>query len=208
MTNEERLLSIKSIVLKEKTRQEFREEQRTKLLLDVETKRSDSEILLKVVELFKILGGETESELLTKLDKFVSFGLSFIFGEEYSFVSVLNVAGKDVRLDFKVKKGSGELLDITKACGGGIAEVVSLLLRLFFIIMDKDENAPFLMLDTALINLSDIYASRMSLLLKDICYGLGIQIILLTHTFQFAEFADHNYELLQENGRTISRRIK
>lgn len=206
--DEDRLLKLEDFVSREKHRQEYRKEQIVKLELAVVDKKKDSDILLKVAELFKSLGGESEIDLLKKLDQFVSGGLSFIFGESYTFKSFLNVSGKDVRLDFTVNKDGKDLSTVEDSCGGGVVDVVGLLLRLFFIVSMKDSVMPFLILDTALIQLSDEFVPRMSKLLKDVCDGLGIQLVLITHTNLFGEFADALYEFSQEHGKTISKRLK
>jgi len=198
---------ILDFIKAEKVKVAYREDQKTKLALSIEDKRRGSTTLLQVVELFKKLGGENETELLSRLDKFISFGLSFVFEEDLSFVSHLNIEGKDVKLEFLVKK-KDHLVAVENAYGGGLLEVVSILMQVFFIIMGRGVFAPFLLLDTALVNLSDAYVMKMSSLLRDICYGTKIQIILTSHTSQFSSAADMCYVFSQEDGKTIAERKK
>ena len=202
-----RAREVFNTILREEGKAAHREEQRLKLEADLSKKRLGSIVLLQVVELFKKIGGDGEEELLKKLDKFISYGLSFVFGEAFTFKSMMVTDGKDVRLQFKIVQGD-RVVDIEDACGGGLVEVVSLLMQVFFIVMGKGRFAPFLLLDTALIQLSDDYISHMSELLREISYGVGIQIVLLTHARNFGEAADVVYNFTQIEGKTSVERVK
>lgn len=202
-----RAREIFNVILREEGKAAYREEQRLKLEEDLSKKRLGNTVLLQVVELFKKIGGDGEEELLKKLDKFISYGLSFVFGETFTFKSLMNTDGKDVRLEFKIVQGD-KTVDIEDACGGGIVEIVSLLMQVFFIVMGKGRFAPFLLLDTALIQLSDSYVLKMSALLHEICHGVGIQVILVTHTNTFGDAADVVYNFTQKEGKTSVERVK
>jgi len=198
----QRLSKLSKLVEKECMRKNIEASEKTKLSLSLEEKREASLILLQVVELFKSLGGEQEEDLLKKLETFVSFGLASVFGESYEFKTQMGVEGKDLRVDFFVQ--TGELQgSVTDARGGGVAEVVSILLQLFFIICQKGRLAPFLLLDTALVHLSEEFHGRMSALLKELCEHLGLQILLFAHSGEYGNSADCLYRFSQEDGKTV-----
>jgi hypothetical protein len=201
-TNTERVKSLLEYVRKEQTKRELKESQITTLQLTVEDKKKSSEILLKVLDLFKKLGGENEEDLLRKIERFVSFGLGRIFGAGVSFVIQMETQGKDLRVDFLVKQKEREA-DVINACGGGVAEVVGILLQLFFVVMKGKGKDQLFLLDTSLVHLaSDVYVKRMSQLLKEISGQLNVQTVLLTHTNLYGDLADVCYKFSQEDGKT------
>lgn len=204
---DKRLQAIEELVKKESLRLEIHEGEVTRLRLNIDDRNEANEVLLKVVELFKSLGSGREQELLSRLEEFVSLGLSAVFGEKNIFKTALSSDGKDLKVDFFVDV-EGIACDVTNAKGGGVAEVVSMLLQLFFVVAVRNKVAPVLILDTAMVHLSDQYHRNMSSLLKRLTNALDIQIILMAHSGEFGESADVLYEFSQEAGKTQARRLK
>jgi hypothetical protein len=204
---EKRLGQLISVAEREKMRKEVKETEKTKLLLSVDEKKSLSTVLLQVAEFFKTLGGEQEQELLNKLEMFVSYGLSTVFGASYQFVTQLGVEGKDLKVDFFIRTNDLQS-DVAGAKGGGVAEVVSILLQLFFVIAMRGVLCPFLLLDTAMVHLSEKYHANMSTLLKELAEKLKIQVVLLAHSGEYGESADRLYRFTQRDGKTIAEVVK
>lgn len=204
---ETRLSRLDTFVNRESLRTELTEQEKVRLELSADNKKESNEILLKVMELFKGLGGDHEAELLTKLEKFVNYGLTSVFGDRNNFKTILSTEGKDLRVDFYVDV-NGIPCDVTNAKGGGVAEVVSLLLQLFFVVASGEKTSPILILDTAMVHLSDHYHRNMSALMKELAHQLNLQIILMAHSGEFGDFADILYNFSQVDGKTIARRVK
>jgi hypothetical protein len=201
-SSRKRIDSLLAYVRKEQTRIDVKEEEITSISLTISGKKDLISVLGKVTELFKFLGGANEEELLKKIEQFVTFGLRRVFGGDFHFLVLMNTLGKDVKVDFQVQQGD-HLVDVVDACGGGVAEVVGFLLQLFFVLMNKKKFAQVMILDTALVHLSDEYVDKMSGLLRDICYDLGVQIILLTHTGFYGAHSDKHYRFYQVDGKTL-----
>jgi hypothetical protein len=200
---EKRLEFISSLITRNKIEKDVNEKTMVRLDLTMEDKRESNETLLKVAELFKSLGGSHEKDLLDKLSKFVNYGLVVVFGGHGIFVPAMSLDGKDIRVDFFIEV-EGSLCGIADAKGGGVAEVVSILLQLFFMVVMRGQGVgDVLIMDTALVHLSDQYHERMSALLKELCDKLNIQIILMIHSMAFGKYADKLYLFRQEEGKTI-----
>jgi len=202
-----RLDNLLDILRREKVKVEVREAEQTKLSFSIDEKRNVNIILLQVVELFKSLGGVREKEILEKLEHFVSYGLSAVFGLTYSFITNMRLEGKELRVDFQIKTGNLQS-DVLTAKGGGVAEVVSLLLQIFFVVMLKDNIAPLLVLDTVLLHLSSQYHDNMSALLKEIVSTVGIQMVILANRGTYGGSADVVYKFEQVAGKTVVKREK
>ena len=199
---EKRLSHLSEWVKEEKLKTKLRAEQKLKLELTRTEKEELSKVLVQVGELFKSLGGDTQEDLLKKMSQFVTYGLVAVFGEGYSFVPTLNVEGKEYRVTFYVETGEvrGQL---GTARGGGVAEVVSILLQVFFLVALKDRYAPFLFLDTAMVHISEQYHASVSALLKELSEKLGIQVVLIVNANTYGAYADRVYHFTQEGGKTI-----
>jgi len=190
----------------ERIKQRSWETERRKLLLKVEDKKELTAVLLKVVEVFKQLGGDSEAQVLEKIQSFVSYGLSAVFGQGYSFVASVGQEGKDLRVDFHIET-EGLRSRVIGAKGGGVAEVTSILLQIFFVLIERNLSR-FIVLDAALIHLSEKYWKNMSQLLSELCHQTDIQILLMAHAGDYGEYADTLYKFSQKKGKTIAYRIK
>lgn len=198
----ERLERLDELAKAEKLKGEFKEKERFKLELRKTDTEKDTQILLQVRELYKSLGGLTEEKLMESLSMFVTYGLQSVFSEEYRLVPEMSMEGTQPRLDFKI--ATGDLISsVTEAKGGGVAEVVSILLQIFFTRALAEKVAPFLLLDTAMIHLSTRYKMRVSHLLKELCEKLDMQILLIVNTNEYGEYADRVYKFSQEGGKTV-----
>lgn len=201
-----RVDSVLEVIRAEGIKKKAWEVERRKLLLGVDNRRELTGILLQVVELYKELGGENEQQVLERVQDFVSYGLSAVFGDNYQFITKMRTEGKELKVDFGVNTG-GLQTGVVGAKGGGLAEVVSILIQIFFVLVDKSLSR-FIILDAALIHLSEKYWKNMSQLLSEICGKSDIQILLLAHTGDYGAYADVQYEFTQREGKTEARRIK
>jgi len=204
---DKRLSTLEAVIHRENIRTEITEQEKIRLEISADDKKESNEILLKVVELFKNLGGDHEATILSKLEKFVSYGLSSVFGERNLFKTLLSTEGKDLKVDFYVDV-EGIPCSVTDAKGGGVAEVVSLLLQLFFVVAAGDKTSPILILDTAMVHLSEHYHRNMSALMRELAHKLKLQVILMAHSGEYGEFADTLYHFSQVDGKTKAKRIK
>lgn len=204
---ESRLSQLETFVGRESIKTELTATEKVRIKLSMDEKSEANEVLLKVVELFKTLGGDKEDVILKKLESFVSYGLSTVFGSRNIFKTAMSSEGRDLKVDFYVDV-EGTPCDVTNAKGGGVAEVVSILIQLFFVGAAKDKTAPLLILDTAMVHLSEQYHRNMSALLQELTKAMNLQIILMAHSGEYGEFASTLYNFSQEEGHTIARRIK
>jgi len=203
----DRLNTLADFVQTESIKQDVWETEKNTLLFSVKDKQKFSTVLLSITELFKQLGGESEEQVLRKIQDFVSYGLSLVFGADYSFIANLGFEGKDLKVETYVVTKELQS-DVVNAKGGGVAEVVSILLQLFFVFVSKGTLSQFIILDASLIHLSEKYWKNMSRLLQEISNKLHLQVLLLAHAGDYGEYADTLYEFSQKDGQTQVRRVK
>jgi len=74
-------------------------------------------------------------------------------------------------------------------------------LRLILTLLQK--NRPLLLLDETFAQLSVDFEAGMGLFLREVVDKTGVQILLVTHSPQFSEFADRVYRFSQKDGKTL-----
>lgn len=197
-----RLDHLEEVLQQERAKTEVHETEKVKLRTELDVRHKDSTVLLQVMELYKQLGSGSQETLLKNLGRFVTYGLQVVFGENYGFSPTLRMDGKDLKVEFFVE--TDELRSgVAEAKGGGVAEVVGLLLQVFFIVVLREKYASILILDTPMVHISDSYRPKVSALLQELSEKLSIQVVLLANTSEFGEYADKVYEFTQEEGKTV-----
>jgi DNA repair exonuclease SbcCD ATPase subunit len=143
-----------------------------------------------------------------KLEMLVTYGIQFVFG-----------AGIEFKIE--VKKGKdgpfAEFFVVTNhpnastKCkpqyteGGGMVDLISLVLRLTLLQLCCSHVPVPLILDEPVTNLSDDYFMSVIQLIKQLSNMFGRQIILLTHSECASEFADMSYKMDYIRGKSKAR---
>ena len=123
----------------------------------------------------------------------VTSGLQAVFGPRYVFVVEPKIERGRPSIDMWVNH-DGENLDIVDGHGGGLAAVVSFLLRVVVVSL---EGGKVLIADEPFSHLSAEYVPRMATFLRDLVDQTGIQMILVSHESALAEAADVAYRFVQ-----------
>lgn len=172
---------------------------RDQLQVDLQSKRDEvlrlaarQEVLVKVMELYRILMNKMILGQVQAIEKVVSDGLKTIFYDQnLSF-------GFD--LDSKYNKSSAEPFlqngdikgDPLESFGGGPASLVSLMLRIM--VIRRLKRFPLLLLDETLAAVSDGYIEPTGQFLKKLAESSGFPILLVTHKPAFLEHVTNGYQ--------------
>jgi len=93
---------------------------------------------------------------------------------------------------------------VMDARGGGLAAVIGFLLRLVVGLMGRDpHDASLMVLDETFAHVSAEYLEPTGQFLREVVDRTGVQIILVTHQPEFAEYADRVYNFSTTDGKTI-----
>ena len=138
------------------------------------------EVLTKVEAFFNVLADKRRDLLEGRVQALVDSGLKKVFGSQYSFRVRSSMRGKNLKTEFFLEEGKGEI-NILDAAGGGIADVVSFLLRVVMLVLQKPKQRRLLILDEPFKWVSEDYAEAIVELLQQLSEQLAIQIIMITH---------------------------
>jgi len=167
------------------------QEQEVNLQTKIEELHHEDVLLEKVSALFKHLLNKYVYEYAESFSQIITEGLQSIYHDQ------------DVRFDIEVEQKRGKVsvnfvveengvrANPLEAFGGGVASVVSLLMRVLVVL--KADMARYLILDESLASLSEEYVEPCGDFLRKLCSELGVNILLVTHNAAFVDQCDNAY---------------
>jgi DNA repair exonuclease SbcCD ATPase subunit len=164
---------------------------------------SDKDLHDKVAITLASIGEVQQATAQTTIEELVTRGLRMVFQEDLTFTLMQTQRGKTPEVKFQVsslinnKPVSTSVMD---ARGGGLAAVVGYLLRLVVLMLSK--KPVVLILDETFAHVSAEYEGRLAEFLKELIDKTNSQVILVTHSQAFSEFADKRYRTKLVNGTT------
>lgn len=152
------------------------------------------------------IGDQRQVDAQLRIETLVTQGLRVIFGAgDLAFHVRQTKNGTRSEVAFIVSSDLGDTridTDVMDARGGGVAAVCGFLLRLIVLLLSRERQRLVLGLDETLAFLSVEHHQAMARLLRQLADQTNVQIILVTHTPAFAEYADVVYRFDQNAGVT------
>ncbi|WNN94979.1 exonuclease [Microbacterium phage Magritte] len=165
------------------------------------------EDLDRVTLLLNSMGEDRQFETQSKIEELVTRGLRTIFDDTLSFHIVQTVKGRNVVVDFILRTTlERTVIDtpVLDARGGGVAATIGFLLRLVVMLLSKGTRSEnILVLDETFAHVSAEYLPAVGEFLQEVKDKTGIQILMVTHQPELAEFADRVYRFSTEDGKTV-----
>lgn len=176
---------------------------------EIATLTADVNILDHVTILLNSLGEERQLQAQQTIEELVTRGLQTIFDETLSFHIVQTTRAKNATVEFLVRDTFGaddntiRETPVMDARGGGLAATIGFLLRVVVMLLRGstiEEN--ILVLDETFAHVSAEYLPALGEFLRELVDKTGIQIIMVTHQPEFADYADKVYRFSQVDGET------
>jgi len=151
-------------------------------------------------DLLNAASEELFGDTLRVIEQLVSQGLRRVLGEpSLSLELEQRVSRGKVAVRFNIVSLSGAqkvTTDVLSARGGGLAAVVGFFVQLVLLLASGSSRV--LVLDETFAHLSAEFEPVMAEVLADMSEKMGVQIILVTHSPTYAEFADsvHTFALV------------
>jgi len=173
--------------------------------------KKDLEIVLKVYEsdiidyrqilaIFQSLSVSVQETFIRSIESLVSEGLAAVFEEPIQLRIESVIRGGQANLDFSLINEDGTETSLIDARGGGLISLCGILFRIVMLRLLSGRIRQLLILDEPLSHLSDEYIAPAGELLKKLSDDLSIQILMISHQTEFAEYADKAYKLVKKNG--------
>lgn len=166
--------------------------------------KKDIEVWQQVQALFFKASEFARAQLKTRIEETVTAALQAILATDtIEFQIDIRLLGGSPAADWSVVSKYG---DLTVAAnpedgrGGGVADIVSLALRLALLELARPRPEGPVFLDEPGKHVSREYLPNMAEFLKQYARTTGRQIIMITHAEALADVADVSYKVTQHNG--------
>jgi DNA repair exonuclease SbcCD ATPase subunit len=177
-----------------------------KLKGEIDLASADVDLYNKVAITLASIGEIRQAAAQETIEQLVTRGLNAIFDDDLSFHVVQTQRGKSPEVKFLVKSSmaNGRTVEtpVMDSRGGGLAAVVGFLLRLVVLLLSKDNKDSVLILDESFSHVSAEYERPLAEFIKELIDKTKVQIIMVTHSDAFSEFADKRYRFKLVNGVT------
>lgn len=184
---------------------------KTKDKVQVERVRitSENDIFLQARLLLSESSKFAKEQIKYQLENLVTHGLQYVFGEDKRFEIEIVESKNKTEAEFYVVSqiDSAEIKNKPQeARGGGVVDIVSLILKVAILQSYSPQIEGPLILDEPAKHVSDEYIEKVGEFIQQITQYFGRQVIMVTHNLHLSEIAETKYEVSQENG--ISRVVK
>lgn len=146
---------------------------------------------------------ERQGRVVEAIESVTSAGLSSVFAEPMQLHLRQTVRARRVEIDVTVSTQDGLETPILEARGGGLAAVASFLLRVTVLLLTNGARR-LIVADESFAHLSAEYIPRMAEFLAELCERTGLQIILVTHSPEFADAADVVVRMVSRGGEAVA----
>lgn len=154
-------------------------------------------------------GDEREQHVHALIENLVSQGLQHVFQEDLQFVVVQKVSGSRTVVDFQIVSDiGGEQVStpVLSARGGGVAAVSGFLLQV--VVMLLTDAPKVLFLDETFAQVSADYEVRLADFMSQLADSLGLQIVMVTHSDAYEDYADASWRISAKNGKTEAVKVQ
>ena len=182
------------------------EQQDAEIMRSAEAART-LELNEKVQRLLQLTSEFARQQAKSRIEEIVTSALTVVFGKDYKFRLSLEVRSNRPEVDYWLESEGivTQLKPPDYDRGGGVADVVSLALRLAVTELSEVRGPVFL--DEVGKHVSAEYAPNVAYFLKEYSGKFGRQMILITHNEALAEIGEVSLAVSQTNGKSVVKAI-
>lgn len=159
----------------------------------------------RAADLLRTIEDEQSDRLRRDVEGLVSRALAAVFDEPLSFVVSTRILRGQPAVEFSLVDPSGTQRPVLGSHGGGVAQVVSFVLRVVVVLLSP--SRPVLILDEPFSMVSASYRPRLARFIREVVDSTSLQLILVTHDEHLPEVADRHYAFTRSGDRTHVREV-
>lgn len=191
-------------LIKDRTKEEEKIKEWQKEQNKLEDLKDHGLKLKKLQVLFQKAAEATQKQLEIHINGLVSSALSAVWDDPYEFsMEFVQRRGK-TEADLWLIKDDLKLKPLDES-GGGVADIVSLALRMAFWSLTK-ETRPLLIFDEPLKFVNDMSRTlhkKAASMFKMLSEKLNLQILMISHINEFINIADKRINIKKINGKSV-----
>ena len=126
--------------------------------------------------------GSIRSDVVNRFSELITDAVREVWGQDYTISIEFENKGNSVWADFTVKLPGGKDVSLTAGEGGGLRDLVAIMCRILYLVLDPAQPARFVYLDENLKAL-DVWRSPHAFsVISKVSKELGIQILWNSHS--------------------------
>jgi len=178
-----------------KTKREDAVKNRTVLKAKQKTYKKEIELRNKALLIYDYVIEKKYDDVVKLFESTITAGLKDIFNEDHEFKFIIGRRGTATTVEFGLNNGKyGDFIDISVTQGMSLKEVVSIILRL--VILSVDKNMPkFLWLDEQLGGVESDRRHIVVEFLKRVSKVFDIKLVVITHIDEYKTMCDNVIKL-------------
>jgi hypothetical protein len=134
------------------------------------------------ITLVQNFAGGIQSGVVSRFGDLVTDAVREIYGRDYTVTIDFQAKGNSVWADFVVQLPDGKKVSLTEGEGGGLRDLVAVLCRILYLVLDPTVPARFMVLDESLKAL-DVWRSPHAFsVITKVAKDVGIQAIWVSHS--------------------------
>jgi DNA repair exonuclease SbcCD ATPase subunit len=163
------------------------------LLLDKENKEKARYVLNEVLKI-------TQSNCKEYIEEMVTLALQMVFERDFKFKLELEIKRNKSECRLLVQEGHGDPFVPKEEMGGGMVDLISIILRMIMWSLEQPRTDGVFILDEPLKFLGHgELLNRAIYIIRDISTKLGLQLIIVTHEPELIALADKSW-IVTHNG--------
>lgn len=165
---------------------------------------------LKLIEKYlAAFADERQALVYRQIENTVTEGLRAVFLEDMRLEVSTKMVGSRPEVVFNIVSVNEEeelRTGIMDARGGGVAAIVGFLIQAVLVLLTPNLR-PIIFLDESFKNVSAEYQAPLGEFIKELCDRTGLQVVLVTHQPEIADYADAHYGFTQAKGKTKIKKV-
>jgi hypothetical protein len=179
----------------------------------LEAAREAAQLAGDCVMLTQSFSGSIQTGVIKQFEDLLTRAIRQIFGRDYSIIIEFQNKGNSLWADFLVKLPSGRLVSISNGEGGGMKDLVGVLNRILYLVIDPTQPARIVFMDENMADMDEWRSPFSFQFLVRVMRELGIQCVWITHneSVSSGDLVIDNakiYKLAIENDRTVTELLR
>jgi len=158
-------------------------------------------------DIMNIVGSLAQRKVRESIEQLVTEALQAVFGLDYSFVVETKIVRNKPEV-YMLVKHLDQTYSMKDELGGGVADLISFVLRVVLWAINTPRSADVIILDEPGKFISKDLQEMFGEMIRELSNLLGLQIIIVSHEDELINTADASYKISLEKGISKVERIK
>lgn len=147
---------------------------------NIKLKESDIEMISKSINVVQEFYSNLQTDVVFKFENLITEGIKEVFETECKFEIEFKKENNNISAEFYINIGNKKIV-LNDGEGGGIKDFISVLFRIIYLILDRNNKSRVIFLDENLKHLDKDRSHKALKFIYNLCKQLKIQVFFITH---------------------------